>query len=174
MARACGLLCCLAVCASPAEAADRTLRDDQGRSVVLRQSPKPDFFHYTNERFAFTVEVPALFGKAFVIPDNGDGIILGDAADQARFRASGGNRINKKTLKQLFEDARKDLEIKPAYAHLGKDFFVLSWERDGEIHYRKFILGATVYCDVELTYPAARKQEFDPLVARSAGTLKLL
>jgi hypothetical protein len=120
------------------------------------------------------VDVPALFTRAFVVPDNGDGIILADAAGEARFRASGGNRIDKETLRQTFDAARKDLEAKPAYEHLGKTFFVLSWERDGEIHYRKFVLGSGVWCDMEMTYPAGRKKEFDSLVARSADSLKWL
>lgn len=163
-----------AIYASAALAADRTLTDDQGRSVVLRESPTPDFFHYTNDRFGFTVDVPALFEKAFVVPDNGDGIILSDAGDQARFRASGGNRIDKKTIRQLFEAERKELGESAAYAHQGKNFFVLSWTQDDAIHYRKFILGPSAWCDMELTYPAARKGEFDPIVGRSAKTLSFI
>ena len=165
-----GILLWAVICASAAMAADRTLTDDQGRSVVLRESPTPDFFHYTNERFAFTVDVSALFEKAFVVPDNGDGVILSDAGDQARFRASGGNRLDKKTIRQLFEAERKELGSSVAYAQQEKNVYVLSWTQDNEIHYRKFILGPSTWCDMELTYPAARKKEFDPIVARSAKT----
>ena len=80
-----GILLWVVVCASSALAADRTLADDQGRTVTLRESPTPDFFHYTNERFAFTVDVSALFEKAFVVPDNGDGVILSDAGARPVF-----------------------------------------------------------------------------------------
>ena len=169
-----GILLWVVICASAALAADRTLTDDQGRSVVLRESPTPDFFHYTNERFAFTVDVSALFEKAFVVPDNGDGVILSDAGDQARFRASGGNRLDKKTIKQLFEAERKELGNAVAYAHQGKNFYILSWVQDNDIHYRKLILGPSDWCDMELTYPAARKEEFDPIVARSAKTFSFI
>ena len=169
-----GILLWAIICASAAVAADRTLTDDQGRSVVLRESPTPDFFHYTNERFAFTVDVSALFEKAFVVPDNGDGVILSDAGDQARFRASGGNRLDKKTIKQLFEAERKELGSAVAYAHQGKNFYILSWTQDNEIHYHKFILGPSAWCDMELTYPTARKKEFDPIVARSAKTFSFI
>ena len=166
-----GILLWAIICASAAVAADRTLTDDQGRSVVLRESPTPDFFHYTNERFAFTVDVSALFEKAFVVPDNGDGVILSDAGDQARFRASGGNIIDKKNLKRRFEEARKELGSAVAYAHLGKDSYVLSWTEGSDIHYRKVLLGSSIWCDMELTYPATRKKEFDPIVVHSAKSL---
>ena len=169
-----GILLWAIICASAAVAADRTLTDDQGRSVVLRESPTPDFFHYTNERFAFTVDVSALFEKAFVVPDNGDGVILSDAGDQARFRASGGNRLDKKTIRQLFEAERKELGSAVAYAHQEKNVYVLSWTQDNEIHYRKFILGPSTWCDMELTYPSARKEEFDPIVTRSAKTFSFI
>lgn len=171
----CCLLCGLIAHAWTAGAADRQLRDGQGRSVVLRQSPDPGFFHYTNERFSFTVDVPALFSKALVVPDNGDGVILTDEAGEARFRASGGNRIDKRTLRRMFDAERRDLNdlgIQPAYEHVGKSFFVLSWVQDNEIHYRKFVFGNSVWFDMEMTYPAGRKREFDVLVGRGAASLK--
>ena len=168
----CGLLCCLLAYAQPAMAADRTIIDAEGKSVVLRESPQPNFFHYVNERSPFAVDVPALFTKAVLIPDNGDGIILSDAEDKARFRASGGRLVGALTIREFFESERKNLGIKPAYEKLGKDFFVLSWVKDGNIHYRKLILNEDAWADMEMSYPPERKKEFDPLVTHSARSLK--
>ena len=171
----CGIFCFVFAVffALPAFAArDRTITDAEGKSVVLRESPQPGFFHYTCERSPFTVDVPALFTQAVVIPDNGDGIILSDAEDKARFRASGGRLVGKLTIREFFESERKSLGVKPAYEKLGKNFFVLSWLEDGKIHYRKLILNGDAWADMEMSYPFERKKEFDPLVTHSAQSLK--
>jgi len=169
-----GILCFVltAFFVLPALAADRTITDAEGKSVVLRESPRPDFFHYANERFPFAVDVPALFTQAVVIPDNGDGIILRDTEDKVRFRASGGRLVDKLTIREFFESERKNLEVKPAYEKLGENFFVLSWLENGNIHYRKLILNGDAWFDMEMSYPPERKKEFDPLVTHSAQSLK--
>lgn len=165
---------CLALCVTlwteRGLAADRTLTDERGASVTLPQVDK-GFYRYLNARFAFGVDVPALFTKAVVIPDNNDGIILEDDSGGARFRASGGNVIDGKSLKQRFEADKKDLGKAVAYAHLDKNFYTLSWTAGEDIHYRKVMLASATYCDVELAYPAARKKEFDALVGRAAKSL---
>ena len=154
-----------------AGAGERTLKDRNGREIGLAASDTPGFSYYINSRFGFAVEVSDLFTKAIVIPDNGDGVILADEAEQALFRASGGNIIDKKNLKRRFEEARKELGSAVAYAHLGKDSYVLSWTEGSDIHYRKVLLGSSIWCDMELTYPATRKKEFDPIVVHSAKSL---
>lgn len=157
----------------PAKAADRVLTDEEGKTVTLAATPSPDVFRYTNERFGFSLDVSSLFAKILVIPDNGDGIILVDATGEARLRASGGNRIDDTTLKRRFEAKRKELGGAVAYSHLDKTFYVLSWMEEEEIHYLKVIFGPSVWCDMELSYPAARKKEFDPIVTRSANGFSL-
>ncbi len=164
-------LACLLSRPALAGAEERTLADGEGRSVVLQSSDTPGFFYYINSRFGFAVEVSGLFSKAIVVPDNDDGVILADEAEEARFRSSGGNRMDKRSIKQLFEEARKELGGAVAYSNLGKNSYVLSWTEDADIHYRKFLLGSSVWCDMELTYPAARKKEFDAIVTHSAKTI---
>ena len=170
------MACCVfsvLLCASFCNAADRTVEDARGNSIVLQATESPDFFHYANERFGFAVDVPAMYTLALVIPDNGDGIILTDANKETQFRASGGNIIEKRSLKQRYDADRKTLGKNLAYSHLGKNFYILSWVEDSMIHYRKYILAPSVYCDMEFTYPAARKKEFDVPVTHSARSLSL-
>ena len=176
----CTLLCSLLACVQPAMAADRTLTDAEGKSVVLRESSRPGFFHYADGCFPFAVDVPALFTTAVELPDkcedgavggSGSSILLRDTEDKARFRASGGRLAGKLTLRAFFESERKDLGVKPAYEKLGKDFFVLSWLEGGKIHYRKLILTGDAWSDMEMSYPPERKKEFDALVTHSAQSL---
>ena len=170
-----GILCLAlaAFFALPALAvADRSITDAEGKSVVLRESPRPGFYRYIGERSPFAVDVPALFTQSVVIPDNGDGIILRDTEDKSRFRASGGRLVGKLTIREFFESERKNLGAEPAYEKLGKNFFVLSWVEDGNIHYRKLILNGDAWADMEMSYPLERKKEFDPLVTHSAQSLK--
>jgi len=171
--RLCGLLCCMILFSVPVLAGDRTFTDAEGRSLVLRESPWPDFLLYAGERVPFTVAVPTLFSRVVVIPDNGDGVILSDKRGKARFRTSGGELLELLTIRQLFESARESLNVNPAYERLGKNFFVLSWIADGNIHYRKLVLNGDAWCDMEMNYPLERKKEFDPLVTYSAKSLQL-
>ena len=178
----CGLLCCLVTYPLLAVAADRTITDAEGKSVVLRESRQPGFFHYIDGCFPFAVDVPALFTKAVELPDNcedgtvaggsGSSIILSDAENEAEFRSSGGRLAGQLTIREFFASERKDLGVKPAYEKLGKDFFVLSWIKDGKIHYRKLNLNVDTWFDMEMSYPDKRKKEFDPLVMHSAKSLK--
>ena len=57
----------------------------------------------------------------------------------------------------FFESAREGLEVKPAYENLGKDFFVLPWIADGNIHYRKLVLSVDAWFDMEMSYTSERK-----------------
>lgn len=166
----CGLLCCLLVFSPSALAADRTLTDGDGNSLVLQQSPQQDFFRYSSEESPFTFDIPALFTKAVTV--DGNSFELSDATGACLFGASSFRPVGPLTIEQYFKAARDDLDVKPAYEKQGKKFFVLSWLKDGNIHYQKVFLEGDSACAVEFTYPSERKKEFDPLVAHCADSLK--
>ena len=168
--RICGLLCCLLAFFQPALAADRTLTDGDGNSLVLRQSSRQGFFQYSSEATPFTFDVPALFSKAVTI--DGNSFELSDATGDCLFSASSFRTAGPLTIDQFFKAKRDDLGVKPTYEKLDKKFFVLSWIKDGNIHYLKAFLNVDAACVMELTYPAERKKELDPLVTHSANSLK--
>jgi hypothetical protein len=143
------------------------------QTEVLTPAKTADFLLYTNDRFEYSVDVPAAFTKVIRLPDNGDGLILAAEDDKSRFRASGGlSEFIEGGLKQSFDEAQGSLPVKAAYATLKKDFWVLSWLEDDEIHYRKFMLRGDTWCDFELTYPTAQKKAYDSVVKHVAESLK--
>lgn len=176
----CMMLGCL-MYALPASAADRTIFDAEGESVVLRQSSKPGFFHFDSERSAFSIDIPAVFTKEVSIEDDDFGktysrFILSDDSGKAKFSFSCSRLAGPLTIDQFFKSECQDLldaKIKPAYEKLGKDFFVLSWLDEGVIYYKKVMLDADTLGHLNISYPAERKKEFDPLVTHSANSLKL-
>lgn len=165
----CGLVCCL-LAPQAVLAADRTLTDGDGNSLVLRESSQAGYFTYSSENAPFTFDIPALFTKAESIDD--PMFVLLDETDTCRFDAASFRPVGPLTVKEFFEANRENLGVKPAYEKLGKDFFVLSWAHDDAIYYQRVLFIEDSVCVLEISYPAERKKEFDPLVTHCANSLK--
>lgn len=156
-----------------AQAAERTLKNEMGE-ITLQESSTAGFYIYLNGRFGFVVEIPEIFSKVVVIPQNDDGIILSTEDDKSSFRTSGGYNLedSKTVLKESYNSALEELGKKVAYKRLGKDFYVVSWlEDDSVIHYRKYMVSDSVHCDFEMSYPKSEKSNYDALVMHVAKSL---
>ena len=170
------VLVCCAMCALPAFAADRKLVDTDGNEMAFKESSQPGFFRYDSDASPFVVDIPACFTKLASVEttNRSEEVVLSDDGDAARFRMMSAMLVAELTIAQYYKTSREELKIKPAYEKLGKDFFVLSWLRDGVIHYRKAVITGDGLGEMEISYPAGRKKEFDPLVTHSAKSLKLI
>ena len=167
------LICC-AMCALPAFAADRTLVDADGNEMAFKESSRPDFFRYDSDASPFVVDIPACFTKLVSVEtsNRSEEVILSDAQGAAQFRMMSVRLQGDLAIAQYHKTNREELKVKPAYEKLGKDFCVLSWLEDGVIHYQKSVITGDCLGEMEISYPAERKKEFDPLVAHSAKSLK--
>jgi hypothetical protein len=168
------VLVCSAMCALLAFAADRTLVDANGNEMVFKESSQPGFFRYDSDAGPFVVDIPACFTRlASVETDNrSETVVLSDDEGAAQFRMMGTRLVGELTIAQYYKASREELKVKPAYEKLGQDFFVLSWLRDGVIYYQKSVITGDCLGEMEISYPAERKKEFDPLVTHSAKSLK--
>ncbi|MGB3501575.1 MAG: hypothetical protein WBA44_08125 [Mesorhizobium sp.] len=129
---------------------------------------------YSNARYGTTVSFPAdIFSTALEPPDNGDGqtFVARDGASLSIFASA---NPDASTPRQLLDEAASNAgaDVRITYRKHGRNWAVLSGFKGGDIFYQRFELGTEdVVHSVLITYPAALKAEYDPLVGRIASSL---
>lgn len=136
-----------------------------------------DFKVYTNARFGFRVEYPADWGEPET-STNGDGARVYNSVRSASIVLSGW-RLDGDTVKALFDaDSRDDTKRQRTvtYKVMKGDWYVVSGFEGDNIFYRKVIVREAEdrQASFTLTFPKARKVEFDPVIARIAASLAFL
>jgi hypothetical protein len=101
------------------------------------QKPRPG--EYVNERFGFSFQPPAGF-TAGPSPENGDGVHMTSKDGTAAISAWGSN-LSGSSLRERYDDYLKEIGAEPSYSHIGNNWFVLSWAKDGKISYVKMFVG---------------------------------
>jgi serine/threonine-protein kinase len=128
---------------------------------------------YVNERFGSTADVPTDWtpGEA---PDNGDGLRFTSPDGQAWIVVSGGRQVwdSVGEAMAILESPNEGEQI--TYRHRETRLVVVSGLKRDRIFYRKSILSCrdTVWNNVAIEYPAARKQVFDAIVVQVAKSLR--
>lgn len=127
---------------------------------------------YVNDRFGTTASVPADWAMQ-PAPDNDDGRVFVSPDGQARVTVSGSFEPESPAAGlRLRTQAGEGETI--TYRHVGRAAVTVSGTRGAAIVYRASVLGCRgrVWNDIEISYPAARKAEFDDLVAHMAVSLQ--
>ena len=133
---------------------------------------------YTNARFGVTIDVPPEFVNDVPEPANGDGLTFHSADGKAELLVWGNNLVD--------EDFRADGQLRLkgetddgwsifyAAGVPGDGWQVYSGTRDGRLLYMKSISSCknTQALHFRLEYPEAQKNDFDPVVAHLAKSLK--
>jgi hypothetical protein len=153
------LVCAFAVCASAAVAA-------------------PSWKHYGNNRFGYTVDIPAGWQDQ-PPPDNGDGLSFLSPDGKAELAVYGrwvmennmdGDAAEALTafLAQSFEGDRVTYTQRGA-----RTATVSGFTKDGHIFYRHSLLscGAELWNAVEFDYPVDEKAALDPIIAHVVASL---
>lgn len=97
--------------------------------------------------------------------DAGDGQVINAPDGRARLTCwAGFNSVLNQPLKAAFQEAQQEPGLQVTYKTLGKDFFVVSGVKEGDIFYRKTVMTDQVQATFVLTYDQALKNEFNPLV----------
>jgi hypothetical protein len=128
---------------------------------------------YSNDRFGTTADVPADW-RAGSPPENNDGIRFTSPDGQASIAVYGGlhiwDSVDEKAA--ILEEPNEGETI--TYKRREPRAIVVSGTRGDRIFYLKSILScrASVWNSVRIEYPASRKQAFDALVVRVAGSLR--
>ncbi len=128
---------------------------------------------YANPRFGTHADYPSARFKPLPPPDNGDGQSF-KASDGANLLIFGHYNIDESTPASYETFLRSDDDRN--YAHVtyrasGKGWLALSGLRGGDVFYEKYVFAGDVIHAVVMTYPQARKAEYDAIAGRIAKSL---
>jgi hypothetical protein len=129
---------------------------------------------YHNDRYGTTIDYPDLF-KAQPPPGSDDGREF-KSADGADFTVSALYNALDFDLAKYRDFIVQNLEpgaVATYQAH-GDDWFVVSGTKGADIFYERHLLshGGQMTEDFDISYPAALKQTYDPIVARMAKSFR--
>ena len=129
---------------------------------------------YQNDRYGTTIDYPNQF-KAEPPPGNDDGRKF-TSADGAEFSVSASYNALDFDLAKYQDFILKNLDPGDVvtYTAHGDNWFVLSGSKGSDIFYERHLLshGRQLTEDFAMTYPAAAKQSYDPIVARMAKSFR--
>lgn len=133
-----------------------------------------DWLVYQNDRYGTTIDYPPIF-KMQPPPDADDGRKF-KSADGADFTVSASYAAIDFTLATYRDFIVKHLDPGSTitYETRGGNWFVISGTRGDRIFYEKHLLShkGEMNEDFVISYPAALKQTYDPIVARMAKSFR--
>ena len=129
---------------------------------------------YQNDRYGTTIDYPDMF-KPEPPPDN-DGGRAFKSTDGARFSVSASYGGIDSNLAEYRDFILKNLKAGETvtYKTSGKNWFVISGTAGSNIFYERHMLshGGEMTEDFVISYPAAAKAAYDPIVARMAKSFR--
>ena len=145
-----------------------------GVAVLCGAARAETWSTYQNDRYGTTIDYPDSF-KPEPPPDADDGQAF-KSADGARFSVSasyGGIDSDLATYRD-FVTKHRAADQTVTYQTSGKNWFVLSGSQGSRIFYERHMLshGGEMTEDFVISYPAAAKTAYDPIVARMAKSFR--
>lgn len=129
---------------------------------------------YQNDRYGTTIDYPDIF-RMQPPPDADDGRTF-KSADGAVFKVAASYNALDFTIASYRDFVIKNLDrgSRVTYEAHGDNWFVISGTNGGELFYEKHVLSHAAQMTEEfvISYPAAVKQTYDPIVARMAKSLR--
>jgi hypothetical protein len=118
---------------------------------------------YTNGRFGFSLQYPTGLTMA-PPPTNGDGANFYN--DEIDITAYGGhtNTVQQgETTETYYQQDINSIPGEIAYQKVTEDWYVLSYKENGNIIYKKFFFGDSVFNTLIITYPASTQDKYGPI-----------
>lgn len=137
-----------------------------------------DWTSYSNGRFGVTVDVPPGFVNDVPEPANGDGLTFHSADGKAELLVWGNTLVevdfSQEVAARLKSDTDDGWKISYVAGVNGSGWQVYSGRREGRLLYAKSIsaCGNTQALHFRIEYPAAQKDDYDPIVERLGMSLK--
>ena len=143
-------------------------------ALVAASAGADDWRPYQNDRYGTTIDYPARF-KAKPPPGSDDGRTF-TSADGATFSVYASYNALDFNLAKYQDFTLKNLDpgAVVTYKSHGDDWFVISGTKGGDIFYERHLLshGGQMTEGFSMTYPAAAKDAYDPIVARMAKSFR--
>ena len=143
-----------------------------GLAIVAPATAGQTYKRYVNERFGVTADRPADW-PAGNEPENGDGLRF-TSPDGKAFVSISGSLQTFDTVKEELDIIAEEKGGRVTLEKRGPRSIVQSGLRGDIIFYKRSLLTCKdqVWNNLVIEYPAARKSEFDTLVAHVAKSLK--
>ena len=127
---------------------------------------------YRNQRYGTSILFPETYFRPALAPDSGDGRLFQSVDGTATFYVFAQyNAEGLSQSQQISRDKSDPTHANVSYERAGPGWYVLSGMTDGRIFYRRVIEDTDGLIRVfEIRYPAARKTEFDAVVAYMANS----
>ncbi len=144
-------------------------------AMLLANSAHADnWLTYHNDRYGTTIDYPNQF-KAEPPPGSDDGRTF-KSADGARFSVYASYNALDFDVAKFQDSTLKNLDPSEAvtYKAHGDNWFVISGTKGSDIFYERHLLshGGQMTEGFSISYPAAAKQSYDPIVARMAKSFR--
>ncbi len=132
-----------------------------------------DWKNYFNDRFGFSVDVPASF-KSLAPPVNNDGLAFISKDQTAEIRAYGYFIQGKNLVEDAREQERFDTDLHVTYRQVAANAFTLSGLTGDRIVYMRAVktCKGDAAAVLRVEYSQSGKAEFDPLIAHMVKTLR--
>jgi hypothetical protein len=125
---------------------------------------------YTNGRFDFSLQYPTGLTMA-PPPTNGDGTNFYN--EEMDIKAYGGhtNIVQQgETIETYYQQDINNIPGEIAYQKVTEDWYVLSYKENGNIIYKKFFFGDSVFNTLVITYPANTQDKYGPITTHISQT----
>lgn len=125
---------------------------------------------YKNERFGFSINYPDFLVED-IPPTNDDGLLFKSIDGTEELVVFGYNNIENKGLKETYDEEIILInDIK--YKSIGDNWYVISWEEDGSIYYKKVVVGEKSTNVFSYKYPSNKKNFFDEIIKEGIRSFK--
>lgn len=141
-----------------------------GLGGLAQAQPASDWVEHRNDKYGFSLKYPSEMFKLEKTTEAGDGHAFVSADGKARLLV--GALVNTSSFTPAGYQDHLALQSygksKVTYRPLGKTWFALSGEGNGEIFYEKVIFSCSgrLINSFAMIYPIERRDVFDPLVER--------
>jgi hypothetical protein len=143
-------------------------------TVPATSAHADNWLTYHNDRYGTTVDYPDRF-KAEPLPGSDDGRTFG-SADGAKFSVYASYNALDFNLAKFQDFTLKNLDpgAVVTYKTRGDNWFVISGTKGDDIFYERHMLShdGQMTEGFSMSYPAAAKQSYDPVVARMAKSFR--
>ncbi len=142
-------------------------------SQELQQQTKAEPFtyrSYVNNRFGFSMQYPDGLTMDSP-PTNGDGARFYNAEFEVTAYGGHTNIVNNgETIQTYYQEAINSISGPIAYQKLTDDWYVISYEENGQIFYNKFFFGQEIFNAFSISYPASTQEKYGPVTTHIAKT----